>query len=85
MSIVLVMAPGDARCGDRPRPEAALTLYADRTTMRKLMAFVGSAVGSYAGWAIGAPVGTMTAYMVSVVAAGAGMYAGYRLAERFDG
>ena len=52
--------------------------------MRKLLALVGSTVGSYLGWAAGARVGTMTAYMVSVVIAGVGMYAGYRFAERFE-
>ena len=51
--------------------------------MRKLLTFVGGTAGSYAGWAIGAPVGTMTAFMVSMVGTGLGIYAGYRLAQRY--
>ena len=51
--------------------------------MRKLLSFVGGTIGSYAGWALGAPGGTMTAFMVSMVGTGAGIYAGYRLARRY--
>ena len=35
--------------------------------MLKLYSFIGATVGSYAGWALGAPVGFMTAFMVSFV------------------
>ena len=51
--------------------------------MRKLLTFVGGTLGSYAGWALGAPVGTMTAFMVGMVGTGLGMYAGLRLAQRY--
>ena len=50
--------------------------------MRKLLGFVGATVGSAVGWWAGAHVGTMTAFMVSMVGTGAGMYAGWRGADR---
>ena len=52
--------------------------------MGKLLGFVGATVGGYAGWWLGAPVGTMTAFMVSIVGTGAGMYAGRRVARHYD-
>ena len=52
--------------------------------MTKLFVFIGSTIGGYAGWAIGAPVGVMTAFMLSVVGAGAGIYAGRRVAQRLE-
>jgi hypothetical protein len=50
--------------------------------MNKLVIGLGGTIGSYAGWALGAPVGTMTAFMLSIVGTGLGMYLGYRLALR---
>ena len=50
--------------------------------MKKLLILVGATVGSSAGWAIGALVGTMTAFMLSTVGTGFGMYAGAKLARR---
>jgi hypothetical protein len=51
--------------------------------MRKLFTFLGATVGSYAGWALGAPVGTMTAFMLSMVGTGLGIYAGLRVAQHY--
>ena len=51
--------------------------------MRRLFGIVGSIIGSYAGWALGAPAGIMTAYMLSAVATGVGLWAGFRLAQRY--
>lgn len=48
--------------------------------MTKLLGTVGGFVGSYAGWALGAPVGIFTAYVVSTVGFGLGIYAGRRAA-----
>ena len=50
--------------------------------MSKLLAFVGATIGGYAGWALGAPVGIMTAFVVSVVGTGIGIYAGRRLSRQ---
>jgi hypothetical protein len=50
----------------------------------KLFAFLGATVGGYAGWAIGAPVGMMTAFFGSMVGTGVGIYAGRRLAQHLE-
>ena len=52
--------------------------------MNKLLMLVGSTAVSYLGWWLGAFVGTMTAFMVSVVGAGVGMWLGHRLALHLD-
>ena len=51
--------------------------------MGKLLSFVGATIGSYAGWAIGAPVGLYTAFAVSMVGTGIGMYFGRQLARNY--
>ena len=51
--------------------------------MLKLYSFIGATVGSYAGWALGAPVGIMTAFMLSFVGTGLGIYAGRRVAHYY--
>jgi len=40
-------------------------------------------VGSTIGWYLGASVGTMTAFVLSTIASGAGMYAGAKAAQRY--
>ena len=53
--------------------------------MKKLFIFVGTTAGSYAGWWVGAQFGgTMTAFMVSMVGFGAGMYYGAKLAKQYE-
>ena len=52
--------------------------------MTKLMGFIGATVGSAAGWWVGARVGVMTAFMLSTVGTGIGIYAGRRAAERYS-
>jgi len=52
--------------------------------MKRMFAFLGATVGGYVGWHLGAPVSLFTAYLVSVVGTGAGMYAGIRLADRYS-
>ena len=52
--------------------------------MVKLMVFVGSTVGGYVGWWLGERFGFMTAFMLSMVGTGVGMYYGARFArDRF--
>jgi len=51
--------------------------------MLKLYSFIGATVGSYAGWAIGSPVGFTTAFMVSMVGTGFGIYFGRRVARHY--
>lgn len=47
--------------------------------MNKLIAFAGATVGSYAGWALGARIGMVTAFMLSMVGTGLGMYLARRV------
>ena len=51
--------------------------------MLRLYSFIGATIGSYAGWALGATVGTMTAFMLSFVGLGVGIYAGRRVAHYY--
>ncbi|HET7458679.1 MAG TPA: hypothetical protein VFJ74_13615 [Gemmatimonadaceae bacterium] len=52
--------------------------------MTKILGFVGATIGSAIGWWAGAPVGMMTAFMLSMVGTGVGIYAGRRFAERYE-
>ena len=49
-----------------------------------VMAFVGSTVGGYAGWALGGLVGRFTAFVVSVVGTGLGVYYGRRMGRELE-
>jgi hypothetical protein len=53
--------------------------------MRKLFGLVGATIGSTLGWWGGAHVGMMSAFVVSMVGTGAGLYAGWRLSDRYFG
>ena len=48
--------------------------------MSKVLTFLGATVGGAIGWWLGARVGTMTAFMLSMVGTGVGVYAGRRIA-----
>jgi hypothetical protein len=52
--------------------------------MKKMLGFIGATVGGGIGWWAGAPVGTMTAFMLSIVGTGIGIYFGKRLADRME-
>ena len=47
--------------------------------MNKLIGFVGATIGSYAGWALGVRFGFMTAFMLSIVGTGVGIYVAKRV------
>ena len=49
----------------------------------KLGAFLGATVGGWIGWYLGAFVGTFTAFIISIVGTGFGMYAGRRFADQW--
>ncbi len=50
----------------------------------KLIGTIGAFIGSTAGWWIGAQMGgMMTAFMVSMVGTGAGIYWGRKLAQHY--
>ena len=51
--------------------------------MIKLFGFLGATAGGAIGWWLGEPVGMMTAFMLSMVGTGLGIYFGKKLAERW--
>jgi len=48
--------------------------------MEKLLVMVGMTVGGYVGWIAGKPIGMFTAFTLSMVGTGAGIY----VARRFS-
>lgn len=48
--------------------------------MARLLGFLGSTFGGAVGWWIGAPMGVMTAFFLSMVGTALGLYAGRRIA-----
>lgn len=53
--------------------------------MNAFFAFLGATIGGWIGWAAGAHVGVMTAYMLSVGGTAVGVYAGRRIADELMG
>ena len=51
--------------------------------MGKLFSFIGATAGGYIGWALGAPVGLTTAFIISMVGTGIGMYYGRKIAQTY--
>ena len=51
--------------------------------MIKIMSFIGATIGSAGGWWLGAKVGIMTAFMLSMVGTGIGIYFARRLADNY--
>ncbi len=48
--------------------------------MSNFFAFVGASAGGWIGWTVGAPLGIMSAWMLSVVGTALGVYMGRRAA-----
>jgi hypothetical protein len=53
--------------------------------VRKILSLTGATLGGAIGWWAGAYVGTMTAFIVSTIATGVGMYAGRKLFDDYLG
>jgi uncharacterized protein len=51
--------------------------------MQKLAGFVGMTVGGAIGWYAGAPIGYMTAFMLSCVGSGVGLYVTRRVLQQY--
>lgn len=51
--------------------------------MEKLFIFLGATIAGSVGWWLGAFVGVMTAFIVSMIFTGFGMYFGRRLARHY--
>ena len=52
--------------------------------VRRLFGVIGATAGGYAGWYAGAVVGVMTAFSLSMVGTGVGMYIAYRAAQNYE-
>ncbi|HMI16074.1 MAG TPA: hypothetical protein VK526_06910 [Bradyrhizobium sp.] len=52
--------------------------------MTKLIIFIAATIGGAIGWWLGEGFGFMTAFMVSTVFSGIGIYYGKKLAQRFE-
>jgi hypothetical protein len=52
--------------------------------MTKLAAFGGSTVGGYIGWFLGAKFGITTAFVLSMIGTGVGMYYGAKFAKQYE-
>jgi len=50
--------------------------------MSKLFAIIGSTIGGWIGWTLGARVGFMSAYMLGIIGTAAGVYYGRRFADQ---
>jgi hypothetical protein len=53
--------------------------------MKGLFGWIGMSVGGAVGWWLGAYVGFMTAFFVSLLGTGIGLYAGRKLAQHLLG
>ena len=51
--------------------------------MKKLLALVGATVGGALGWWLGARIGTMTAFFLSILGTAAGVYLGAQVARTY--
>ena len=51
--------------------------------MKKLLSLLGATVGGALGWWLGARIGTMTAFFVSIIGTAAGVYLGARVARDY--
>jgi hypothetical protein len=51
--------------------------------MTRLVGFIGATVGSALGWWAGAPVGITTAFMLSAVGTGVGLYLGRKIGDHY--
>lgn len=50
--------------------------------MKGILNFLGMTIGGWMGWSIGAPISVFTAYMVSIVGTGLGLYVAIRVTRR---
>ena len=51
--------------------------------MTKLLALIGMSVGGWVGWAVGARVSIFTAFIVSMIGTGVGLYAANRFSKQY--
>ena len=59
------------------------TTHAESPTMNRLLGFVGMTVGGWLGWWIGAWLSIFTAFVLSMVGTGVGLYAAHRWTRNY--
>ncbi|HET9985941.1 MAG TPA: hypothetical protein VFQ38_20245 [Longimicrobiales bacterium] len=52
--------------------------------MVKMLGYIGATAGGWIGWYAGAAGGMFTAFVLSMVGTGVGMYMGRRVAQRYS-
>lgn len=52
--------------------------------MTKLVVFITTTIGSAIGWWLGAKIGVMTAFVLSMIGFGLGIYYGRKAAEHYE-
>lgn len=52
--------------------------------LQKMLGFIGATAGGAIGWWAGEGAGLMTAFMLSMVGTGLGIYAGMRVARHYE-
>jgi hypothetical protein len=53
--------------------------------MSRVLALLGATVGGWIGWSVASPAGFFTAFIVSTVVSGIGLWGGRRLAREWGG
>lgn len=53
--------------------------------MKWILDMIGMTVGGWIGWAVGAPISIFTAFMISMVGTGAGLYVTRRFTKSMLG
>ncbi len=51
--------------------------------MKRMLGLIGAGIGSIFGWWLGANIGIMTAFLLSTVGTGLGLYYGSRAASQW--
>jgi len=74
---VLVTVPPDST-----RTKFSKSLNPEPYSMKGFLNFFGMSVGGWIGWAIGAQVSIFTAFMVSMVGSGVGLFYSQRAIRR---
>jgi hypothetical protein len=77
------LTPGPRIDGLMPLCKVPNALETRLSDMGKLFSFIGATIGSYAGWALGEKFGFTTAFMLSMVGTGIGIYFGQRVAKNY--
>lgn len=70
--------------GTTGHPAFGGTVQRTGISMTKLFGYAGSVVGSTLGWWVGALFGTMTAFLLSIVGTGVGIYVGRLIAAEYE-